>query len=128
MGWDAISSFNSNIRSRAKQNLSIKKKFIEASEYVKKITGSVDGDLSIGALDCSPCHDMLIKAAKNSDKELNWGLAWSYDGMNPDVVKVMHAYLNWDFKFSKEDAWAYYSAKEFVRICAENELSIRFTY
>lgn len=126
MGWDAFSSYNN--KSKSKQNLAAKKAFKEASEHVMKLTGTVDGYLGDGGLDCSDCRHMLEKAANLGSKNLNWGLAYGESGMSPFCVKVVFGFSNWDFKFSKQDAWAYWSAREFLRICAENNLSIRFDY
>lgn len=128
MGWDAISSANKTWKSRSKAQIKIINEFTNAIDNVIKKTGSVDGGLEVGCLDTSACRYMLEKAAESSKESLNWGLAYSEGGMSVEAVKVMHMFLNWDFKYKKDDAWAYWSAKEFVRVCAENGLSIRFDY
>lgn len=128
MGWDALST--APIAKSKKLQLKYKKHreaFAEAVKTVKENADMVDGGLFYGTLDCSDCKYMLRKAAEFSKEDLNWGLAWE-EGMTPEVVKVMHMFLNWDFKYKKEDAWAYWSAKEFVRVCAEQGLGIRFSY
>jgi|GEM_PF-2228700 len=129
MGWDAYSSapHSKSVRGGLKYKKH-REAFNQAVYNVRKNAGSVDGMLQFGGLDCSLCREMMRKAAGLSKKELNWGLAWHHDGMKPEFVKVMHMFLNWNFKYKKEDAWAYWSAKEFVRVCADNGLSIKFTY
>lgn len=126
MGWDAFSSYDR--RSKSKQNLAAKKAFEKADKKVMKLTGTVDAYLQHGGLDCSSCREMLEKAAELSIKNLNWCWAYGEKGMPPEAVKLMHLFCVWDFKFPKHDDWAYWSAKEFLRICAENNLSIRFDY
>lgn len=127
MGWDAFSSaplsINKGLKLKHKRH---REAFAQAVANVRKHTDMVDGYLDAGALDCSACRDMLEKAAEKSVKNLNWGLAYEPGGMQPEVVKVMHMFLNWDFRVKKDDIWAYWSAREFVRVCVEQDLAIRF--
>lgn len=128
MGWDAHSSATQNWKSRSKKQLALKEAFKKAHSFVVAKVGQVDGYLQYGGLDCSPCRDMLEKAAERSEKSLSWNMCWDGDGMPPDAVKVMHMFCDWGFNCKKDEKWAYWSAREFLRVCAENDLSIRFTY
>ena len=110
MGWDAFSSeFYNN-----------KKYFKKASNDVRNICNSVDGGLELGGLDCSACAKMLERAT-NED-------SYSYDGWNAKKVKQLQKLAFWEFPYLKTEKWAFLSAKYFLKICAENNLSISFSW
>jgi len=44
------------------------------------------------------------------------------------MLKKLNQKANWDFKYKKEDAWAYLSARKFLELCAKHNLSIRFSW
>jgi len=121
MGWDAHTKIETEIvnnRLRIK-NKAIRESFKKAYVEVKKIAGAVDGFLDFGDLDCSTCRDMLTKAT---------GINGYEDGFTSDQVVELNKNANWNFKFPEEDAWAYWSARKWLEVCAELKLSIYFSY
>jgi len=74
----------------------------------------------MGGLDCSECARMLEKATKMN--------AWDENGWDVEKVKTLHSSADWKFNYHKDKAWAYWSAKKFLEICAENNLSIEFSF
>ena len=123
MGWDAHSSadMKSTIRKLYIRDPKIRKLFKEAETFVReKSNGHVDIYLHIGSLDTSTCGKMLERA-------VGWPV-YDEDGWNVDKVKKLNAEANWDFKFKKEDAWAYWSARKFLEVCAQANLSISFSW
>jgi hypothetical protein len=122
MGWDAQSSVEVfyGKRSRHIKNRRINKLFLDAFKEIQQITGTVDGYLDIGSLDCSICGKMLEKA---TDQSTYTPLGWSID-----VVIALNTSANWEFFYNKKDQWAYLSAKKFLEICAQENLSIKFSW
>lgn len=120
MGWDAQSAAKVDWGAKKLQDPTLAKMFIEAHKYVRRKTGSVDGDLMLGGLDCSACADMLVEATGvDVYSENPWSRAF---------VKTTNEKADWDFEYDKSSAWAYWSARKFLETCAKANLSIRFTY
>jgi hypothetical protein len=125
MGWDAFSS--ADLR-----NKTTKQAFDLASKRVIDKSGSVDGSLESGGLGMSSSAKMLETASLKTGECILGFFFHPYqeDKVSVDQVKVLAKNLNWDFEFdlSREERWAYWSAKEFINICAEQGLEIRFSY
>lgn len=126
MGWDAFSSTKKTFGYPEKgnqytfvfHNEKHRDAFRKARRQVVRLAGQVDGYLSQGALDCGICATMLEKATGEKCRnavDANW---------DRKRVKELAKKANWDFKYSKSDAWAYWSAKIFLETCAELRLSI----
>jgi hypothetical protein len=126
MGWDAFSSIKKTFGYPQKGNKFIfvfedkeqRDAFVKASRRVRKLTGTVDNYLEQGALDCRACAEMLERATGekcSSVVDVNW---------SKKKVQSLAKNANWDFKYGKSDAWAYWSAKVFLETCAELRLSI----
>lgn len=128
MGWDAYATTKQGERLNTEncskgiriKNKRIRSAFKIADEKCVKEHGSVDGFLSSGGLDVSICAKMLEKATGQS--------AWSEDGWDYLQVKIIAILANWNFKYEKQNAWAYASAKIFLETCAELGLGITFSY
>jgi hypothetical protein len=120
MGWDAHSSAKKDWENNKLKDPTTDKLFKNAELYVKRKSGTVDGYLRMAGLDCSACAEMLEKATGKS--------AWSENDWNKDFVKRMNEKANWDFDFSQEDSWAYWSARKFLQTCAKANLSISFSW
>lgn len=120
MGWDAFSSAKYNYETGIFEDPSIGKLFKEASDFVKSLTGSVDGSLDHGVLDVSTCGEMLERGTGEN--------CWTEDPWDKETVKRLAMTANWNFEYDIADAWAYWSAKKFLEICAEAGLSIRFSF
>jgi len=126
MGWDAFSSIEKTFGYPQRGNQFIpvfeykeqRDAFVKASRRVRKLTGTVDNYLEQGALDCGACAEMLGMATGEECRnavDVDW---------SKKKVQSLAKKANWDFKFKKEDAWAYWSAKLFLETCAELRLSI----
>lgn len=120
MGWDAHSSAKVNWKENRLRNANLNRLFINAHGYVKRKTGGVDGFLSIGSLDVDDCALMLEKATGKS--------CWDEKGWSKKEVKEIYKKADWDFEYKINEAWAYWSAKKFLEVCAKSNLSIRFSY
>ncbi|MGK0174078.1 MAG: hypothetical protein ACI9AT_000441 [Ulvibacter sp.] len=121
MGWDAHSSAETIIKND-KLILSdsfIRKDFNKAAKDIVSKAGSIDFLFEVGGLDVSTCGKMLHEATGFNV----YGDEWSVE-----MVKFLHKKADWDFYYPKEELWAYLSAKHFLALCAEHELSIEFTY
>lgn len=120
MGWDAFSSAEKDWDNRKLKDPIMDKSFAAADRFVAYKTGSADMLLRMAGLDCSPCATMLEKAT---------GLdAWDEKGWDVETVKEANKNADWDFDYTEEFAWAYWSAKKFLECCAENNLSITFSW
>ena len=108
MSWDAIAINGKNHKDR----------FKEASELVKEKTGSVDGMLEDGMLDCKLSGEMLFDATGES--------VYSATPWSPEKVQELNQKANWNFEYDKKDKWAHKSAQIFLQTCAELGLGIRF--
>lgn len=120
MGWDAHSSATYNYENKRFERMAHQKAFLLAVDEVKTLTGAVDGSLIRGGLDCSDCCKMLEEATGAS----------CYDevGWSPERVKQLNESADWRIPFGKDDAWAYWSARKFLEVCAELKLSIKFSW
>ena len=118
MGWDAYSSAKVDYRKNEIVDLKLQMLFKNAETDVKSKAVYVDGILYKGGLDCSECRDMLQKATNES----------VYEDWSEEKVREVAAKSNWDFEFEFENAWAYWSARTFLEICSNNNLSISFSY
>lgn len=119
MGWDACSSAKQAGSTRKLIDPDIDKLFRNADAFVKRKAEFADAGLRIGYLDCSECAHMLERATGKGA----WGDGWSVE-----QVQQINKEANWDFKFIKEDSWAYWSAKKFLEVCAKANLSIEFSW
>lgn len=123
MGWDAYSEPVEidwgNYKNPKLKNVYYKRIFENASKYVMRKAGAVDWLLKIGGLDVSTCGEMLEKATGRSVYNKNW---------RKDTVNKLNKEANWNFDFSEEDLWAYWSARKFLECCARLNLRIRFSW
>lgn len=124
MGWDAycdVERVYKHPNMRVPANTKLRQQFKAASEYVKKKAGNVDCLLEGGGLDCDDCAKMLEKATGKS--------CWPEKGIwTSSEVHALKGTQNWNFKFEPADAWAYWSARKFLRVCIANGCIIRFSY
>lgn len=120
MGWDAHTNAEKDWDKKQLKNPKIDKMFLEADEYVKNKTGTVDFYLRMAGLDVSTCGKMLETATGMS--------VYDERGWDSDFVQKLNKKANWNFPYEKEDAWAYYSAKKFLQACAKSGLSITFSW
>ncbi len=111
MGWDAISS--------AGKRTGILSEFKNVEKDVIYETGNCDGSLHNGCLDCKECGEMLTIATGESV----YGESWS-----SEKVKLLYQTAYWDFQYNNENAWAYWSSRYFLAVCAKHELSISFSW
>jgi len=125
MGWDAYSS--KDLRDEAQ-----KIAFELASKRVIEKCGSVDGSLETGGLGLSTSARMLSLASEQTGEGYLGFYFHPYqdDPVTPEQVKVLAELLIWNFEFTlpREEKWAFWSAREFINVCAELELGIRFSY
>lgn len=123
MGWDASADakkiYNKNNNRYQLSNKKQRFAFKEAFEFVKSEAGQVDGFLDMGGLDCSACAKMLEQAT---------GRSCFGDGWKSDEIQQIYEMSNWDFHFDKEKAWAYWSARKFLELCAKFKLAVTFNY
>lgn len=120
MGWDAYSSAEINFETRRLKDKEIDGIFKSAYIDVQHKAGSADFALRLAGLDCSDCARMLMKA---TGKDC-WSLQpWSVD----EVIETAKA-AQWEFEFERKQAWAYWSARNFLNACAAARLSIRFSF
>lgn len=122
MGWDAFSSAVNHWNGDCKiKDKTLRKAFKEAVDRcMEQGADSVDCMLASGGLDVSTCGKMLEKATGYS--------CYNPNGWSIELVRTLHNTVDWDFEYDPKDKWAYLSAKEFLRVCAENFLSISFSW
>lgn len=120
MGWDAYSSVGFDWSKGEFTNKEHEAAFKNASDHVIKHAGTVDALLDCGSLDCSNCARMLQEATGKS--------CWDEKGWDETKVKILNKTAQWNFKIYPEDAWAYWSARKFLEVCSELNLSIRFSW
>lgn len=120
MGWDAYSSAKINYSKNEIVDIKLRMLFKNAETDVKEKSVYVDGLLHRGGLDCSDCREMLAVATIEN----------CYEDWDSDKVKLLNESAQWGFvnKIKEEDLWAYWSARFFLKICAENGLSVSFSY
>ena len=111
MGWDAYSE--------GKNKKLALNSFRKLSDEIIKKTGGVDAYFFEGELDVSTSARMLEKGTGQNV----YGDCWT-----AEQVKDYNENANWDFEYEEDDAWAYWSAREFLKICAQYNLSIKFSY
>ena len=95
-------------------------KFKYASDKVKRTMGSVDGMLELAGLDCSDCAHALQDSTGMS--------CWSENDLKPGDVKEYYNNADWDNIRKGLSPSLVESAKEFLRVCANNNLGIRFSW
>lgn len=128
MGWDAFAtqngetlfSFNEERGELEIADPVLCSIFAEVSKEVVTRTGAVDFLLRCGGLDCSACAHMLERATKCT--------AWDGDGWVAEQVQMLARTADWDFDYSANDAWAYWSARRFLETCARYKLGIKFSW
>ncbi len=120
MGWDAHSSVLVDWKAGKLKNSKLNTAFKNASNEIVSQCGEVDGLLYLGGLDFKEAGLMLEIATKESVFELN--------GWSSEKVKELNKKANWNFKYDKESRWLYLSAKKFLEVCAEHNLSITFSW
>ena len=120
MGWDA--SITKNNKSLRLEDVSptIKQAFEQASDNVWKTAGAYDAGLNYYGLCTNKSASCLSKAMDVSP--------YDEDGWSADKVKELYANSKWIVPESKDDWWAFYSAKAFVEVCIEHDLGIRFSF
>lgn len=116
MGWDASSDMY-NYRKQEFVDKVIGLAFVNASKEVVKTAKFVDSGLAFGDLNCKDSRNMLKKAIPEHN--------FFEDLKVQDVIEMEE---NWDFKYSEEESWAYWSARKFIEVCKKHNLSIRFSY
>lgn len=97
----------------------LKSEFTKAWEFIVDKTGSCDGGFVSGYLDTSTCGKMLNRATGKGV----YGDDWS-----KEEVKQLYETANWNFSYSEDEEWAYWSARKFLEVCANNDLSIEFSW
>jgi hypothetical protein len=133
MGWDAYATqadgskidINWNPGSAKKapkiRNRGLHKAFGEAADRVKAEVGSYDWLLPLAGLDCSGCAHFLEQVTG-----LN---AWSEEGWSAEKVKDAFEVNLWDFDGEYVgDIGLAKSAYEFMRVCSEQGLAVRFSW
>lgn len=133
MGWDAIAMYadGSEIerfygwekgydKRRQIGDKALNKAFRKASKEVADKAGCVDGLLCRAALDCRTCAEMLEQATGEG--------MWRDEDATAEEVKCWSKEANWDFEYDENDAWAYWSARRFLELCAEHGLAINFSW
>lgn len=119
MGWDAFSSAKYDFSKERFDKKGHQKAFKDAMKFIQKKSGTADGGVQHGWLDCRICGEMLEKATGKSV----WDDPWSID----EVIETNKC-AQWDFKYNEGDSWAYWSARKFLETCAQLKLSIRFSW
>lgn len=122
MGWDAYAIKNGkwiyNIAKKEFYDLKHEILFTDAVKLVVQKTKSCDGYLRDGALDCTVCAEAI--------EEASGYIPYPNDPLNFHEVKELWDKCDWTKCTGKP--WAIESAKEFLRVCAENNLGIRFSW
>ena len=127
MGWDAHATYlnKKHIGLIANKKLhytisnpKLRVAFKNASRKVKKKTGTVDGFLSIGGLDCSVCA-MILESTMGMNC---WG-----SGYSPTETKDFYNCAWWE-NVDEQKQWAVESVKAFLGVCVRHGLGITFTW
>lgn len=106
MGWDMFSEGPRGGKKPARVA------FRAASKNVIAEAGSVDCLLSHGALDCSACARWMETFSETKSAWADWSPE-DFAAANENAQKT---------EPPDSEAWAYWSAREFIRVCAENGL------
>jgi len=120
MGWDAHSSAEFDYEKGQFVNTAHQEAFLLAVHEVKTLTGTYDGYLKQGGLDCSDSCKMLELATGES--------CYAKDAWSAEKVKELNDKADWRIYYGGIDAWAYWSARKFLETCAELSLSITFSW
>ena len=115
MGWDAFSDPFSSRFEEDKPDPA----YDDVAKRVCADTGSVDGFLRYGALDCSQCADMLERATGAS--------CWS-DKWSKDRVTELAAKADWSFEVGVDMLWAKLSARAFLDQTAALGRGVKFSW
>lgn len=152
MGWDAWATKDGKqlkinwdfqgFKSNHLKDFSLNQKFKKAAKTVKEKTGGFDGCLDVGGLDCSDCAKVLEKATgmdcwfeddltpkqvKKYYKNADWGKAITHrEFLEYASTEIYNAVLGENIK--SDSVIFFESAKEFLRVCAENNLGIHFDW
>lgn len=118
MGWDAFAKQPNGESAICAEPDGIMEQFERASEAVAQRCGAVDGSLEHGVLDVSTTGEALSDVTGRS----------VYDPEGWDVDEVQKLYDHADFNSIGQDDLYVESAREFLRICAENDLQITFSW
>lgn len=124
MGWDAFATKNGeDIKHllnpyKVKDN-ELRKKFKEAVKLVRSKYEYADGLLDCGGLDCSDC----AYALQDATGMICWGKP-----LNPKQVKEYYKKADWENVDDSLEKELVASAKEFLKVCAENNMGIRFSW
>jgi len=124
MGWDAYASGNisdpdesifvidDNSGRLIIPDAQIAAAFLEAAKEVR----TADWLLHAGGLDCSDCARMLERAGISA-----WG-----NNISAETLGQMRP--NWNYEYSGDEAWAYWSARKFIETCQKIGLGIEFSW
>lgn len=128
MGWDAYAVtvdgkglFEYDWKNTRGGGLYIKdnvyaRAFRNASQDVFAKSGTVDGLLSAGGLDCSRCAEEMQKLTGIDA----WGHSLSIEEVQELTVTP--------YEPDEGEEWAYHSALEFIKVCQEQKLGIKFSW
>lgn len=120
MGWNATTNakvYDSEKDKWIWRSPDIKEAFSKAADFTWGVTGFVDGYLRNGGLDCWK-SGVALEEATGKDTH---GRSWTR-------CKEIWDKSNWNFWYGPEDAWAYLSARQFLKVCAEYDLIIEFNW
>ena len=136
MGWDAFATgprggeikvyyprLNGGADDPYILNETLRKAFKDAAKRARRRAGSVDGGLDHGILNCSNCAAAIEDATGE--------FVFTENPWSPEYVKSVYESARWDFDERRKEMlgkWAIESAREFLRVCAENDLGIRFSF
>ncbi len=122
MGWDAFAITPKMITRKNAywiKDKRVRAEFRRAFATVKAKGYAPDGFLDGGGLDCSTCREMLERATGGDCHGPDW---------TPDQVVAYYEAADWSFKIDQSEAWAYYSAAQFLAVCARYRLGIEFSW
>lgn len=112
MGWDMYA-----VTRQGKPPLNLDA-FKIASDAVVSETGTVDGTLESGYLNCSDCA-AAIEAITGHSAWQDW---------SADELKKRFALALMPDNIEQDKKWAYHSAYQFLRVCAEGGLAAEASY
>lgn len=121
MGWDVDAIYDDHRRGyvNTEDDAVAANAFRSAAERAIQICGSVDGFLENGGLDVSSCVHVLASLAGEQSKVAIW---------TSGQVKQHWESIQWPdvSQLSDSERWPVVSAREFLRVCAENGYGVRF--
>lgn len=121
MGWDVDAIYDDDRKGYVdtKNDATAASAFQAAFDRAVSEAGSADGFLSSGGLDVSACVQLLADLAGEKSKCAIWDSSMVKQHWNaivwPDVEGL-----------SENESWYIVSAREFLRVCAENGYGIQF--